>query len=363
MRLPVRSAQHEIDRERAQEMVDYAIARGINYFDTAYMYHDGQSEQFIGEALAKHPRRRFHLASKMPVVFVKSEADAERIFEEQLRKCQVDYFDFYLIHNLGEEHLRIMEAHRVYEIVREKQKEGKIRHLGFSFHGRPDTLSEIVNRYEWEFAQIQLNYMDWELQNAEEQYRILQEKGLPVIVMEPVRGGALARLCEESVRIFRDARPQASAASWAIRYAASLPGVLTVLSGMSDMVQMQDNIATVEHFKPLDEQEYAVIEKALAAYRRSAAIPCTACRYCMDCPQGVDIPGVFAVYNNYLAGISNRRAMNKLVFNMEYSILGEEKQAHHCISCGQCAGQCPQEIDIPRRMETVKDFSRITNMA
>jgi predicted aldo/keto reductase-like oxidoreductase len=356
MRLPLKSGSSEIDKVQAQAMVDYAIAHGINYFDTAYMYHEGQSELFIGEALKKYPRNNFNLVSKMPTMFIKSEADVSRIFEEQLRKCRVDYFDFYLIHNLGEAHLRIMESHKVYEIVKEKQKEGKIRHLGFSFHDRPEILSGIVNKYEWEFAQIQLNYMDWELQDAERQYRILQDKGLPVVVMEPVRGGALASLNNESVKIFKEANPQASTASWAVRYAASLPGVLTVLSGMSDLTQMQDNISTVEHFKPLNKDEYSVIEKALVAYRKSAVIPCTACRYCMDCLQGIDIPKVFAIYNNYCAGIANKRSMNEFVFDMEYSILGEKRQAQHCIGCNQCVEQCPQKIDIPYWMEMINNI-------
>jgi predicted aldo/keto reductase-like oxidoreductase len=353
MRLPVNPDTNEIDKEKAQTMVDYAIEHGINYFDTAYMYHDGQSEPFLGEALARHSRNSFNLASKMPVVFVKSEADVERLFEEQLRKCRVDYFDFYLAHNINEKHLHIMETCNVYETLKKKQNEGKIRHLGFSFHDRPEILTETINKYDWEFAQIQLNYMDWELQDAEQQYQILKNNNIPVVVMEPVRGGALARLCDESIKIFKEANPKTSPASWAIRYAASLSGVLTVLSGMSDLSQMQDNIVTIEHFKPLDKTEYAVIDKALAAYRKSAAISCTACRYCMDCPQGVDIPKVFAVYNNYFAGIANKRMFNDFVFDMEYSLLGNEKQASHCIACNQCSGQCPQKIDIPHWMETI----------
>ncbi|MDR1899963.1 MAG: aldo/keto reductase [Treponema sp.] len=351
MRLPLKEGGgQEIDKVRAQEMVDYAISRGINYFDTAHMYHEGMSEPFTGEALSKHDRGRFNLATKMPLAFIKSAADVERIFQEQLEKCRVEYFDFYLLHNINQEHLAVAEACGVYEQLKEKQWQGKIRHLGFSFHDRPDLLDTVTRRYDWDFAQIQLNYLDWELQNAKEQYHILESRGIPVVVMEPVRGGALASLCEESLAIFRAAAPEASPASWALRFAASLPGVMTVLSGMSSLDQMRDNVETMERFKPLGPEEYRVIEKALAAFRRSATVPCTACRYCMDCPEGIDIPKVLGIYNNYLMAEANRHPMSGFLFDMEYKILGEEKQARHCAECGQCSGRCPQRIDVPRWM-------------
>ncbi|MDR1764482.1 MAG: aldo/keto reductase [Dysgonamonadaceae bacterium] len=353
MRLPVKSSFADIDEEKAQEMVDYAMAHGVNYFDTAWMYHDGNSERFLAKALAKYPRGSYFLNSKMPTMFIKSEADVERIFNEQLKKCGVDYFDFYLLHNLGEDHLKIMRKHRVYEQVREKLETGQIRHFGFSFHGRPETLLEIVDNYEFEFAQIQLNYLDWDLQNASALYKILEDRKLPVIIMEPLRGGALARLCDESLRIFGEANTSVSAASWALRFAASLPGVMTVLSGMTELPQVKDNIATMENFRPLDDGERETIEKALDAYRKSLAIPCTACRYCMDCPQGVDIQRVFAVYNNYRAGIVNRRPMNDMLFRTENELIGEDHLASQCIACGQCVELCPQSIDIPHWMEVI----------
>jgi len=357
MRLPLKDDDTEIDKIRAQAMVDYAISQGVNYFDTAYMYHEMKSEAFIGEALARYPRNSFNLATKMPLVYVSSEADVERIFQEQLQKCRVDYFDYYLLHNVNETFLRKIESFNIYEWAKEKQKQGKIRHLGFSFHDRVEILSETVNRYEWDFAQIQLNYMDWELQNAKQQYQILNEKGIPVVVMEPVRGGALATLCEKSIALMKEKNPHASIASWAIRFAASLPGVLTVLSGMSDMTHVQDNIQTMTPFRPLDKEEYKLIEKALAAYRVSASIPCTACRYCMDCPSGVDIPRTLAIYNNYLVRKSQANPMSALLFDMESMILGEENQSHHCVKCNQCADHCPQQIDIPHWMDTITTFS------
>jgi predicted aldo/keto reductase-like oxidoreductase len=363
MRLPLKEGTGEIDKPQAREMVDYAIARGINYFDTAYMYHEGQSESFAGEALAGYDRSSFKLVTKMPLVFLKSPADVERIFNEQLVKCRTEYFDFYLLHNMSREHLRIAEACGVYEQLKEKQRQGKIGRLGFSFHDRPELLRELTGKYDWDFAQIQLNYLDWDLQNAGEEYGILADKGIPVNVMEPVRGGTLARLCEASLRLFKEANPAVSAASWALRFAASLPGVLTVLSGMSDMSQMRDNVSTMENFKPLSEDEYAVIEKALTAFKASATIPCTGCRYCVlsadgspACPAGVDIPRVLAIYNNYLLGRANKDPMHEFVFDMEYKILGEEKQAQHCLQCGHCTERCPQHIEIPRWMQVIRGF-------
>jgi predicted aldo/keto reductase-like oxidoreductase len=354
MRLPLKEGQ-EINRDRAREMVDYAITRGVNYFDTAYMYHEGMSESFAGEALAKYDRSGFYLATKMPLALIKTPADVDRIFAEQLQKCRTEYFDFYLLHNINADYLKVAEACAVYEQLREKQKQGKIRRLGFSFHDRPELLQRVTEKYDWDFAQIQLNYMDWDLQNAKDQYRILHDRGIPVNVMEPVRGGTLATLCETSLGIFKEADPEASAASWALRFAASLPGVLTVLSGMSDLSQVKDNVKTMENFTPLTAEEYEVVNKALGAFRSSVTIPCTSCRYCMDCPEGIDIPRVLGVYNNYLLGKANNRPMYGFLFDMEYKILGEEKQAHHCVQCGRCSARCPQHIEIPHWMALIDE--------
>jgi predicted aldo/keto reductase-like oxidoreductase len=317
------------------------------------MYHEGKSEIFAGQALSRHERSSFNLASKMPLMVLKTEADVERIFTEQLEKCRTEYFDFYLLHNINEAHLRIAESCRVYEQLREKQRQGLIRRLGFSFHDRPGLLGRVVQKYDWDFAQIQLNYLDWELQNAGEQYEILTQAGIPVNIMEPVRGGTLARLCDESIRIFKEADPDASAASWAIRYGASLPEVQVVLSGMSSMDQVRDNIRTMSPFRPLTPDEYRVIDRALASYREAASVPCTSCRYCMDCPAGVEIPKNLAVYNNYQTSLANKHPMEKFLFEMEYRILGEEQQASRCVSCKQCMERCPQRIDIPHWLEEV----------
>ncbi len=352
MRLPkAKEGSEEIDRKKAQEIVDYAYAHGINYFDTAYRYHAGDSEIFVGEALKKFPRESFYLASKMPIWEAKEPADVERIFQDQLSRCQVDYFDFYLCHSQSKDNFAKLQEFHAYEFLKKMKEEGKIRYLGFSFHDTPEVLRHIVETYEWDFAQIQLNYLDWEMQDAKGQYEILTEHGIPVMVMEPVRGGSLASLCEESDRILKEARPDKSIASWAIRYAASLPNVQVVLSGMSNLEQIEDNVSTTAEFEPLSKEEYAVLEKALEVYRKNHLVPCTGCRYCMDCPFGVDIPAVFKVYNQYAI---NKRAGD---FLKRYDELGEAGP-ESCQACGTCMQQCPQKIEIPERMRYIADLAR-----
>ena len=296
MRLPKLDPEKpDIDYVKAQEIIDYAYSHGVNYFDTAYVYHGGQSESFIGQALKKYPRESYFLATKMPIWCVKKQEDVERIFNEQLQKCQVDYFDFYLFHAQDAGNFKKCQEFGVYEFLSRMKAEGKIRRLGFSFHDTPEVLRHICDTYDWDFAQIQLNYLDWEMQDARTQYQILADRGIPVVVMEPVRGGALASPCDAANILFREERPDKSVASWAIRFVASLPGVLTVLSGMSDMEQVRDNVDTMTNFEPLTERDREIIDAALEAYRKKDTVPCTGCRYCMDCPFGVDIPKMFAL--------------------------------------------------------------------
>jgi predicted aldo/keto reductase-like oxidoreductase len=356
MRLPCINGQADIDKRLAMQMVDEAVAHGVNYFDTAYMYHGGQSEVFAGEALSRYERSSYYLASKMPVGRLKSTRDMENIFVEQLKKCQTGYFDFYLIHGIMQNSMQIMKDYGVYEQLLKKKDAGLIRRLGFSFHDRPEVLQKIVDEHEYDFAQIQLNYVDWELQGAKEQYEILAAKKIPVYIMEPVRGGALAALNPEAIRIFREADPSASPASWAIRYAASLSAVQVVLSGMTSMEQLKDNIAAMSPFKPLTEEERTVIGKALTAYRKGAAIPCTGCRYCMDCPSGVNIPKALAAFNGreYFASVNDPGT--DFHFMVDYGLLKEEEQAKYCVSCGQCTEHCPQHIDIPRWLKKTAEL-------
>ena len=348
MRLPrLYPDKPEIDTELGQRMVDYAYSHGVNYFDTAYPYHEGLSEPFIGAALSKYPRESYNLVTKLPTWLINGEADIEHYFNEQLQKCGVDYFDFYLVHSLNAERFETVQKLHIFENLCELKAKGKIRHIGFSFHDKPDVLERILAAHDWEFAQIQLNYLDWELQDARRQYELIEQKGIQCTIMEPVRGGMLATLTPEAVDCFQQANPNVSTASWAIRYAASLPNVLTVLSGMTNFDHVTDNVATMEAFRPLSQQEREVIDHALAAYRKAVTIPCTGCRYCMDCPAGVSIPEVFAAYNRYAT--SKSRSM----FEELYHALDAGQRADNCVACGTCLSKCPQHIDIPKHMKEI----------
>ena len=348
MRLPrLYPDKPEIDTELGQRMVDYAYSHGVNYFDTAYPYHEGLSESFIGAALSKYPRESYNLVTKLPTWLINGEADIEHYFNEQLQKCGVDYFDFYLIHSLNAERFETVQKLHIFENLCELKAKGKIRHIGFSFHDKPDVLERILAAHDWEFAQIQLNYLDWELQDARRQYELIEQKGIQCTIMEPVRGGMLATLTPEAVDCFQQANPNVSTASWAIRYAASLPNVLTVLSGMTNFDHVTDNVATMEAFRPLSQQEREVIDHALAAYRKAVTIPCTGCRYCMDCPAGVSIPEAFAAYNRYAT--SKSRSM----FEELYHALDAGQRADNCVACGTCLSKCPQHIDIPKHMKEI----------
>ncbi|MCL1889531.1 MAG: aldo/keto reductase [Desulfovibrionaceae bacterium] len=348
MRLPkIVPDKPGIDQPLAEKMIDLALGQGVNYFDTAWPYHDGLSESFLGRTLSRYPRESFNLADKMPSWIVRSVQEVEELFGEQLKKCRVDYFDFYLMHNLCADTYKTMLDLGVYEILSKKKEQGLIRRLGFSFHDHPATLERIAADYPWDFVQIQLNYLDWEDYESGKMYAILSERGIPAVIMEPVRGGALAVLNPQALEILRAANPKVSPASWAIRYAASLPGVLTVLSGMSNLEQVQDNLNTMTSFQPLSEAERATLAEAAAAYRLSRPVPCTGCGYCMDCPSGVNIPKVFAVYN-HAKPLNVRR-----FFEVFYGVIPEGERARNCVACGQCATHCPQNIDIPERMKEI----------
>lgn len=348
MRLPEKDGK--VDRATAQEMVDRAMAAGCNYFDTAYMYHNGESESFVAEALKKYPRDSYYLTTKMPTIMLKNEADLERIFNEQLQRTGAGYFDFYLMHWLNAPHWELAKRLKLYDFMKKKQSEGKIRRLGFSYHGEPEVLKTIAQAYPWDIAQIQLNYLDWELCRSGEQYEVLTKLGIPVLVMEPLKGGTLVNLTPEAKAIFQQASPEASIASWGLRYVASLPNVQVVLSGMSAPDQMDDNLKTFSPFKPLTDAERQTVAEALAAYRKSGAIPCTACRYCAPCPVGVDIPRNLALYNQLKGGLPLFHA--KLV----YDAMSEDKRASNCVHCGACKKKCPQKIDIPGHLKEIAEM-------
>jgi predicted aldo/keto reductase-like oxidoreductase len=297
MRLPVKDGA--IHRESALEMVDHAYRNGITYFDTAWPYHGGTSEGFLGEALGRYPRESFLLADKMPVWAVNNEADMDRVFHEQLSRCRVPYFDFYLLHALGESRFDHCVEIGALAFLEKMRAQGKLRFIGFSFHDKNENFERIVDYYPWDFVQIQYNYIDVHTMDADFLYKALEQRGIPIVVMEPVRGGALAQLPEKPAGILRSYAPQRSLASWAVRWVASQPGVKVLLSGMSDMGQLKDNIATLsEPDYPLSAVEQDMLARATQALLSYNTVPCTGCGYCMECPFGVDIPRVFRIYNN-----------------------------------------------------------------
>ncbi len=348
MRLPLLAPDKpEIDRVTAKKMIDLAMKAGCNYFDTAYMYHDGQSERCLGELLQAYSRDSYYLTDKMPVWFAKDPAGIERIFNEQLKRCRTSYFDFYMLHSLDVVNWDLAQKRNAYEFLSRMKKEGKIRKLGFSFHDTPELLQKIVNAHEWDFAQIQLNYLDWELYRSREQYEILTKAGIPVIVMEPLRGGALATLSPDASAILKKADPQSSNAAWALRYVASLPNVLCVLSGMTLPEHVEDNLRTFSPLRPLTDAERKTLDQALVAYRKHLAVPCTACRYCMPCPADVEIPKIFGLYNQY------KISGNKWLFSNNYKAIPEDSRASACVDCGRCVKHCPQKINIPLELRKI----------
>lgn len=359
MRLPTQGQGGPIDEEKAREIIEYAYRHGVNYFDTAYRYHGGASESFVGRVLSQFPRDTWYLASKMPGHMMNYQngrlgfqgylagekiGSVAEIFEEQLEKCGVDYFDFYLLHNVCETSLEFYtnEELNVVGYLLNQKKQGRIRHLEFSAHGRAETIEKFLNRYPgiFEFCQIQLNYVDWTLQEAGKKYELLTGRGIPVVVMEPCRGGSLASLPEGAESLLRKVRPQDSAASWAFRFLQSLPGVQVVLSGMTTLEQLKENIAVFSREDPVTPEERQLLNQVVSL--QAELVPCTACRYCCEnCPQGLDIPKLLSMYNelNYSKGLGTLR------FTLD--AMKPEELPGACIGCGACAEACPQNIDVP----------------
>ena len=276
MRLPRIPGKGEaIDYEKAEEILDYAYSHGVNYFDTAYMYHGGESESVVGRILSKYPRDSYYLATKMPGFTCKDEDDVKRIFNEQLRRCGVDHFDFYLCHSVTDENIETYLAGFIIPYLEQMKAEGKIRYLGFSSHASPETLERFASVRDWDFAQIQMNYLDWTYQDAKRQYDILTARGLPVVVMEPVRGGRLASVTPEADALMKEHAPDKSIASWAVRWVCSHENVLVMLSGMSNMEQVVDNVATVSDFKPVTAEEQEILDKAVKLLLDKSIVPCT----------------------------------------------------------------------------------------
>ena len=353
MRLPkVKDNEDTIDRDEAFRLIDLAMKSGVSYYDTAYFYHGGDSEAFAREALSRYPRESFCLATKLPGSYMRDEGKhTEEIFNGQLEKCGVDYFDFYLLHAVNRDIMKTFEADKSYEYLTEQKKLGKIRYLGFSYHGDLEFFEELVDKYKWDFVQLQINYYDWEAQNAKAYYKILEDRNIPCIVMEPVRGGSLHTLNDDARAVF-DELGDASYASYALRYVAQLPNVLTTLSGMSTYEQVVDNIETFKECKPLTPEESEAVEKANVLFRKNFAIPCTDCKYCVEhCPANVDIPLNFKAYNEY------NKTREKSDFTKEYTLVPDNRKATLCIECGVCKSHCPQQIDIPRSLKKVKELA------
>jgi len=355
MRFPMKEEGGEkvVDRELTEKMLSRAIEAGINYFDTAWPYHGGESERILGELLSRYPRESYFLADKYPGHQVMEHHDPAAIFEEQLRRLKTDYIDFYLLHNVCESSMDtyLDENIGIIDYFLEQKRLGRIKHLGFSSHASLEGLKRFIDAVgdKMEFCQIQLNYLDYTLQRAGEKLDFLNKRGIPVWVMEPVRGGKLARLPESAEAELRARRPDESTASFAFRYLMTLEGVTVTLSGMSDMSQLEDNIRTYSGGTPLSEDEVALLYRFAEGLK--ASVPCTACRYCTEgCPVGLDIPALLEVYNELRV---NPTSVNT---GMRVEFLPEEKKPSGCISCGACAGICPQKIDIPARLSDLKEL-------
>ncbi len=348
MRLPlVDGDDAKIDEQATRDMVAYAMEKGVNYYDTAWGYHGGTSETVMGEVLKDYPRDSFYLATKFPGYDLANMDKVVEIFNKQLEKLQVEYFDFYLIHNVCEKNIDdyLDESHGIMAYLLEQKAAGKIRHLGFSAHGDIPVMRRFLEKYgeHMEFCQIQINWLDWEFQNAKGKIELLNEYHLPVWVMEPVRGGKLATLAEEHEQRLRALRPEASVAEWAFRFLQTLPEVCVTLSGMSNFDQLKENIATFEEDKPLNNEEMGALLGVASDMLGKQTVPCTACHYCTPhCPQGLDIPRLLELYNQYLL-----TGKGDFIAPMVLSTFPEDKQPGACIGCGSCAAVCPQGVDIP----------------
>ena len=355
MRLPVIGGDDsKIDETAAEKMVDYAMEHGINYYDTAWGYHGGQSELVIGRALKRYPRESYYLATKFPGYDLSNMDKVEEIFEKQLKKCGVEYFDFYLFHNVCEMNIDayLDDKYGIYRYLMKQKRAGRIRHLGFSAHGSYDVMKRFLEAYGegMEFCQIQLNYLDWTFQDAKGKLELLAEHQLPVWVMEPLRGGKLAELSEEDAELLKNLRPDESVPAWAFRFLQSIPGVTMVLSGMSNSEQLRENIQTFEEEKPLNSKEMEKLLKIANNMVEKIALPCTACRYCVShYPQGLDIPALLALYNEHCVTDGG------FIAPMALSAIQEEKRPGACIGCRSCEAVCPQQIKVS---EAMADFVR-----
>lgn len=348
MRFPL-NQDGSIDEEETFAMLDKAYQAGVNYFDTAYPYHGGASEPVVGRALARYPRESFYLATKLPMWEVKTIDDVKTIFTKQLERLNMEYVDFYLMHALNKERWETIKKLGILDYCEELRKEGKIRYLGFSFHDDYEVFEEIVTSYPWDFCQIQLNYMDKDTQATTKGVELAESLGIPMVIMEPVKGGSLANLPDDINKMFQEVRPEDSIASWALRYVGSFSNVKVILSGMSDMSQVEDNLKTFVNFESLSDQEQQVVENVAETLHSRVQNGCTACKYCMPCPVGVNIPGSFGVWNEYHV-YGN---LKDTAYSWAKEI-PEEAKPKNCIKCGKCEKVCPQKISIREDLERLQ---------
>ena len=357
MRLPMKN-ETTIDQQEVDRMVDYCMDHGANYFDTAYMYVNGESENSVGKSLKRYKREDFMLADKSPIYKMKTQSDVRKIFEEQLKKCQVEYFDFYMCHNINKNTVDTYRQVNMYDELLKLKNEGKIKYLGFSFHGTPDILREVVKEHKWDFCQLQINYLDWDVVKAHEQYEIVQAESIPVTVMEPLRGGGLVNLSDKALEKLKSAYPDTTPAAFGLRWAASRQNVVTVLSGMSNLVQVKENIATFMNYKDMTAEEEKVADEIAKIIQSQGEINCTACKYCMEvCPRGINIPAIFSLYNQYkVSGVG-------MMFKIYYETLAENEQAHNCIKCNLCNKNCPQALEIPQLLAKVdEEYKKVAGL-
>lgn len=350
MRFPILESG-EIDEKQATSMIDYAISKGVNYIDTAYPYHNGKSELFVGKVLKKYKREKFYLATKMPIWNIESLEDAQKIFQEQLERLQVEYVDFYLLHALDRKKWKKVLDLDILSFVQQLKKEGKIKYIGFSFHDDYDVFETIINSFDWDFCQIQLNYIDTDIQAGMKGYQLTQDKGIPLIIMEPIKGGYLSNLPEDIANMFFNYNPHQTLSSWALRFVGSLSNVKVILSGMSTLEQVVDNIKTFDKFQPLSVEENQLVHKVAQTIKSRTKNGCTGCSYCMPCPFGIDIPKNFRIWNDLSMYGQKDLALTK------YLHLEPTQRASFCKQCGKCETMCPQAIAIRDDLkQVVKDL-------
>ena len=344
MRLPMNG--DEIDMDQTKKMVDTFMSKGFTYFDTAYVYIGGKSEVALKEAVVdRYPRDSFQCATKLPLWDQKSREELQEILDTSLQRAGLEYYDFYLLHAMSAERAQKADELQAWDFMKQVKAQGKAKHIGFSFHDSAEALEDILkNHPEMEFVQLQINYADWESDSVQSRkcYQVARKYNKPVIIMEPVKGGSLATMTPEVQKLFKDTNPNASIPSWAIRYCASLEGIITVLSGMSNEEQLNDNVSYMEDFQPLTDSERQVVAKAVEILNNTPTIPCTACKYCVDgCPQKINIPGVFSAMNNYT--LYNNLPGAKGSYQ---NAVKDGGKAGDCIQCGNCEAHCPQHIQI-----------------